>query len=108
MSDTSNTSRDSFGARRRFSLPDGSTATMFDPGALARAGIGRVERLPFSIRILLENLLRHEDGETVTKDDIEALAHWEPEKEREIAFRPARVILQDFTGVPAVVDLAAM
>jgi len=81
---------------------------MFDPGALARAGIGRVERLPFSIRILLENLLRHEDGETVTKDDIEALAHWEPAKEREIAFRPARVILQDFTGVPAVVDLAAM
>ncbi len=108
MSDTSNTSRDSFGARRRFSLPDGSTATMFDPGALARAGIGRVDRLPFSIRILLENLLRHEDGETVKKEDIEALAHWEPEKEREIAFRPARVILQDFTGVPAVVDLAAM
>jgi aconitate hydratase len=81
---------------------------MYDVNALARAGIGRVDRLPFSIRILLENLLRHEDGVTVTRDDIEALAMWEPSKEREIAFRPARVILQDFTGVPAVVDLAAM
>lgn len=108
MSDNNHASRDSFGARRSFALPDGSRVTMFDPGALARAGIGRVDSLPFSIRILLENLLRHEDGETVTKDDIEALARWEPEKEREIAFRPARVILQDFTGVPAVVDLAAM
>jgi aconitate hydratase len=108
MSDNSNASLDSFGARRSLSLPDGSTATMFDPLALARAGIGRVDRLPFSIRILLENLLRHEDGETVTRDDIEALARWEPAKEREIAFRPARVLLQDFTGVPAVVDLAAM
>jgi aconitate hydratase len=108
MSDNSHASRNSFGARRSFALPDGSTVTMFDPGALSRAGIGRVDRLPFSIRILLENLLRHEDGETVTQDDIEALARWEPAKEREIAFRPARVILQDFTGVPAVVDLAAM
>jgi aconitate hydratase len=81
---------------------------MYDVSALARAGIGRVDRLPFSIRILLENLLRHEDGVTVTREDIEALAMWEPSKEREIAFRPARVILQDFTGVPAVVDLAAM
>ena len=81
---------------------------MYDVNALASAGIGRVDRLPFSIRILLENLLRHEDGVTVTREDIEALAMWEPSKEREIAFRPARVILQDFTGVPAVVDLAAM
>jgi aconitate hydratase len=81
---------------------------MYDVNALARAGIGRVDRLPFSIRILLENLLRHEDGVTVTREDIEALAMWEPSREREIAFRPARVILQDFTGVPAVVDLAAM
>ena len=108
MSDNRNTSRDSFGARRSFALPDGSSAAMYDVSALARAGIGRVDRLPFSIRILLENLLRHEDGVTVTREDIEALAMWEPSKEREIAFRPARVILQDFTGVPAVVDLAAM
>jgi len=108
MSDNSNTSRDSFGARRSFALPDGSSSTMYDVRALTRAGIGRVDRLPFSIRILLENLLRHEDGVSVTGDDIEALARWEPAEEREIAFRPARVILQDFTGVPAVVDLAAM
>lgn len=108
MPDTIHHSRDSFGARRELSLSDGTTATIFDPGALDRAGVGRVARLPFSIRILLENLLRHEDGGSVTADDIEALANWEPEKEREIAFRPARVILQDFTGVPAVVDLAAM
>ena len=68
------------------------------------------ERLPFSLKVLLENLLRHEDGRTVTADDIRALAAWRPQAEsgREIAFRPARVLMQDFTGVPAVVDLAAM
>ena len=68
------------------------------------------ERLPFAIRILLENLLRHEDGETVRPADIEALVQWDPQQRepREIAFRPARVLMQDFTGVPAVVDLAAM
>jgi aconitate hydratase len=70
----------------------------------------RSERLPFSLKILLENLLRHEDGVTVTADDIQALAEWSPKapESREIAFRPARVLMQDFTGVPAVVDLAAM
>jgi aconitate hydratase len=70
----------------------------------------KVKKLPFSLRILLENLLRHEDGRTVTKDDIEALATRDVKKpaDREIAFRPARVLLQDFTGVPAVVDLATM
>jgi aconitate hydratase len=67
-------------------------------------------RLPFSLKILLENLLRNEDGTTVTADDIRALAAWDPKAtpSREIAFRPSRVLLQDFTGVPAVVDLAAM
>jgi aconitate hydratase len=67
-------------------------------------------RLPFCLRILLENLLRHEDGRTVTADDIRFLAHWSPtaEPSREIAFMPARVLMQDFTGVPAIVDLAAM
>ncbi|MDT8435382.1 MAG: aconitate hydratase AcnA [Gemmatimonadota bacterium] len=108
MTQTRTASQDSFGARRSLSLPDGSTVDVFDPGVLARDGIGRVERLPFSIRVLLENLLRHEDGTSVTRDDIAALAAWDPSGEREIAFRPARVILQDFTGVPAVVDLAAM
>ncbi len=67
-------------------------------------------RLPFSLRILLENLLRHEDGRTVTADDIKFLANWDPKAEpsREIAYMPARVLMQDFTGVPAIVDLAAM
>jgi aconitate hydratase len=68
------------------------------------------ERLPYSLQILLENLLRHEDGVTVTREDIAALAAWDPQAEpsREIQYRPARVLMQDFTGVPAVVDLAAM
>ncbi|MGD8795455.1 MAG: aconitase family protein, partial [Thiohalophilus sp.] len=69
-----------------------------------------VERLPYSLKILLENLLRHEDGKVVTKADIEAMAAWDPQAEpsQEIAYSPARVLMQDFTGVPAVVDLAAM
>ncbi|HET9343256.1 MAG TPA: aconitate hydratase AcnA [Candidatus Eremiobacteraceae bacterium] len=69
-----------------------------------------VKRLPVALKILLENLLRHEDGRSVDKAHIEALANWDPKKppQREIAFRPARVLLQDFTGVPCVVDLAAM
>ena len=68
------------------------------------------ERLPFSLKVLLENLLRYEDGRTVKREDVEALLAWDPkgEPDREIAFRPARVLLQDFTGVPCVVDLAAM
>jgi aconitate hydratase len=72
--------------------------------------IGGTERLPFSMKILLENLLRHEDGVTVTAADIEAVIQWDPaaEPSREIQYRPARVLMQDFTGVPAVVDLAAM
>src|SRR5947199_8987086 len=69
----------------------------------------QVSRLPFSLKVLLENLLRHEDGVTVRRDDIEALARWDGGLEdREIAFAPARILMQDFTGVPAVVDLAAM
>jgi aconitate hydratase len=78
--------------------------------ALERAGVARMAALPFSLRILLENLMRHEDGRSTRREDIEALARWDPGKKdrREIAFRPARVLLQDFTGVPAVVDLAVM
>src|SRR5436190_2720121 len=70
----------------------------------------QAERLPFSLKILLENLLRTEDGLNVTKADIAALATWDAKAEpaKEIAFTPSRVLLQDFTGVPAVVDLAAM
>src|SRR5207244_100061 len=69
----------------------------------------QVSRLPFSLKILLENLLRHEDGVSVRREDIEALARWNGgDEDREIAFAPARILMQDFTGVPAVVDLAAM
>jgi aconitate hydratase len=77
--------------------------------ALERAGLS-MGRLPYALKILLENLLRYEDGSTVSAGDIEALARWQPSAEpaTEIAYRPARVLLQDFTGVPAVVDLAAM
>ncbi len=79
-------------------------------GALEEAGIAKLAQLPFSLKILLENLLRFEDGVSVERADVEALARWNPAKhsDREIAFRPARVLLQDFTGVPCVVDLAAM
>jgi aconitate hydratase len=78
--------------------------------SLQSLGKERVARLPYSLRILLENLLRHQDGVNVTRKDIDALLDWNPkaEPDTEIAFTPARVILQDFTGVPAVVDLAAM
>src|SRR4051794_3272208 len=73
-------------------------------------GLKGISRLPFSLKVLLENLLRNEDGRSVTKEDLQAVAQWLKTKtsEREIAFRPARVLMQDFTGVPAVVDLAAM
>ncbi len=73
-------------------------------------GLKGISRLPFSMKVLLENLLRNEDGRSVTKEDLQAVAQWTKTKtsEREIAFRPARVLMQDFTGVPAVVDLAAM
>src|SRR6516225_5136120 len=77
--------------------------------SLESRGVGHLNKLPFSLRILLENLLRCEDGRFVHKDDILALANWTPNgAAKEIAFMPARVLLQDFTGVPAVVDFAAM
>ena len=97
---------DSFGARRRLTVDD----TAYDIFRLDAVGDERVHQLPYTLKILLENLLRHEDGATVPASDIRALAAWDPQAapETEIAFTPARVILQDFTGVPAVVDLAAM
>src|SRR6202522_3603022 len=93
-----------------------SGADSFDIYRLAeleKAGVGNVTRLPFSLKVLLENLLRHEDGRFVFAEDVRALAGWDPTgvgvaTEKEISFMPARVLLQDFTGVPAVVDLAAM
>src|SRR6187551_2278750 len=99
---------DSFGARSKLTV-GGRGYEIFRLSALARNGID-IARLPYSLRILLEDLLRTEDGVTVTREDIEALAGWSPANppDIEIAFTPARVLLQDFTGVPAVVDLAAM
>ncbi|HEY9567793.1 MAG TPA: aconitate hydratase AcnA [Thalassobaculum sp.] len=87
----------------------GKKYTYYNLGALAAAH-PEVARLPYSLKVLLENLLRYEDGVTVSKDDIVALAGWAKQRtsNREIAYRPARVLMQDFTGVPAVVDLAAM
>src|SRR5512132_1422929 len=78
--------------------------------ALEASGFPEVARLPYSMKILLENLLRHEDGRFVKAGDVEALARWDLKSgaQKEISFAPARVLLQDFTGVPAVVDLAAM
>jgi aconitate hydratase len=100
---------DSFLSAR--SLTSGATTVnIFRLNALAETGKANLLRLPFSLRILLENLLRHEDGHAVTADDITFLANWDPKAEpsREIAYMPARVLMQDFTGVPAIVDLAAM
>jgi len=90
-------------------LVDGATVSYHSLATLA-ARFPSVSRLPYSLKVLLENLLRREDGSRVTADDIQALANWDPQAgvTKEIAFMPARVLLQDFTGVPAVVDLAAM
>ena len=98
--------KDSFGARSTLAVGDSS----FEIFRLDAVAEGHVAKLPYSLKILLENLLRHEDGRDVTRDDILALASWDPgaEPSTEISFTPSRVILQDFTGVPAVVDLAAM
>ena len=105
-------SLDSFKSRARLQS-GGVSYEICRLDALEKAGVGHVPKLPISLRILLENLLRCEDGLTVRKEDIAALASWSPQPDaqdaqREIAFMPARVLLQDFTGVPAVVDLAAM
>src|SRR5215472_2981732 len=87
----------------------GKTYRVFRLAALEKAGIAQLARIPYSIKVLLENLLRFEDGSTVKASDIEYVAAWDPAAPaREINFRPARVLLQDFTGVPCVVDLAAM
>ncbi|MFB6262831.1 MAG: aconitate hydratase AcnA [Bradymonadaceae bacterium] len=97
---------------RRFDQFDGpgQTWSYCDLRAVERSGLGSVERLPYSIRILLEGCLRHLDGETVTARHVEALAGFEDEDigERAIPFQPGRIVLQDFTGVPAIVDLAAL
>jgi aconitate hydratase len=109
----STASKNSFSTRSVLRVGD-ENYEIYRLGALAAdAGGGNVARLPFSLKVLLENLLRHEDGKFVFAEDICALAGWDPTSaagasEKEISFMPARVLLQDFTGVPAVVDLAAM
>jgi aconitate hydratase A / 2-methylisocitrate dehydratase len=102
-------SQNSFNTRTPITV-GGDTFHIFSLPALEKAGFPNVARLPFSLKILLENLLRREDARFVDPDDIQALAGWDVTSglQKEIAFTPARVLLQDFTGVPAVVDLAAM
>ena len=102
-------SLDSFKARRKLTVGN-KTYVYFSLKAAEKNGLTGISRLPNSLKILLENLLRHEDGRTVTVKDIRAVANWLKTRssDREIAYRPARVLMQDFTGVPAVVDLAAM
>jgi aconitate hydratase len=103
-------SNDSLKTRRELTVGD-KTYVYYSLRAAEEAGLSNVARLPVSMKVLLENLLRNEDGSTVGPDDLKALAAWLDNKgsvEHEISFRPARVLMQDFTGVPAVVDLAAM
>ena len=96
----------SFGARTTLTVSD-RTYEIFRLDAVMGHDVGP---LPYSLKILLENLLRNEDGKTVTAADIEALASWDPQAtpSHEIAYRPSRVLMQDFTGVPVLVDLAVM
>ncbi|MEQ8345899.1 MAG: aconitate hydratase AcnA [Sneathiellaceae bacterium] len=101
--------QDSLKTRRSFTVGKTSYA-YYSLKALDKAGFGDASRLPFSMKVLLENLLRCEDGKTVTVDDVKQAVAWAKKRKssHEIAYRPARVLMQDFTGVPAVVDLAAM
>ena len=100
---------DSFKSRKTLAV-GGKSYVYFSLAAAEKNGLAGISRLPYSLKVLLENLLRNEDGKTVRSDDIRAVAQWLKNKksDREIAFRPARVLMQDLTGVPAVVDLAAM
>ena len=103
-------SLDSFNSRRTLTV-NGKEYVYYSLSAAAENGLGDISRLPASLKVLLENMLRNEDGKTVTRDDIEAFKKWIDDggkSTQEIAYRPARVLMQDFTGVPAVVDLAAM
>jgi len=110
LTDVQPGSLDSFKCRKTLSA-GGKTYTYYSLPEAEKNGLAGISQLPYSMKVLLENLLRHEDGRTVSKADIEAVAAWLADKGsagKEIGFRPARVLMQDFTGVPAVVDLAAM
>ena len=98
-----------FGARSQFEKSDGTMARFMDLHSLEERGLCKLDEIPFSIRILLESALRKCDGFLVNEDDVRRIASWSPEmKPEEIPFSPSRVILQDFTGVPAIVDIAAL
>jgi len=101
--------QNSFDARQTLTV-EGQDYRYYSIAHAMKNGLGDVSRLPFSLKVLLENLLRHEDGRSVTADDIQAMAGWlqNAQSSHEIPYRPGRVLMQDFTGVPAVVDLAAM
>jgi aconitate hydratase len=101
---------DPFGVRRSFDLGNGRTGFFYSLPALEQAGVGRISRLPVSLRLVLEAVLRHCDGRRVTEQNVRDLANWQPQAPRtaEIPFVVARIVLQDFTGVPLLVDLAAM
>ncbi|WP_102335878.1 aconitate hydratase AcnA [Salimicrobium jeotgali] len=98
-----------FNAKKQFES-NGKTYNYYDLKSLEDAGIGKISRLPFSIRILLESLLRQHDGRVIADEHVESLAKWgqSDSKQEDVPFKPSRVILQDFTGVPAVVDLASL
>ena len=102
-------SLDSFKCRKKLKVGN-KTYIYYSLKAAEKNGLKGVSKLPFSLKVLLENLLRFEDGVNVTRKDVEALLDWNAKSnpEHEISFTPARVIMQDFTGVPCVVDLAAM
>src|SRR5262245_9568800 len=99
----------SFGSKAHIAVGTDKLA-IYRLDALVQQKVGDVETLPYSLRILLENVLRYEDGKTVQAADVQAVASWNPTKrvEHEVQLRPARVLMQDFTGVPAVCDMAAM
>ncbi|SHF54020.1 aconitate hydratase AcnA [Ornithinibacillus halophilus] len=96
-----------FNAKKKFDL-NGKTYNYYQLKALEDAGVGNVSRLPFSIRVLLESLVRQYDGHVINDEHVKALANWGKAKALDVPFKPSRVILQDFTGVPAVVDLASL
>src|SRR5437870_8413711 len=101
---------DSLGVRRSFEPSPGRTSAFYSLPELERRGLGSISRLPVCLRIVLESLVRNVDGKRVKEDDVRNLASWKPQAERtgEIPFVVARIVLQDFTGVPLLVDLAAM
>src|ERR1700681_210934 len=99
-----------FNSLQSFTPATGKAGQFYSLPQLEKEGVGRISRLPVSIRIVLESVLRNFDGEKITQDDVRSVANWKPNAERteEVPFVVARVLLQDFTGVPLLVHLAAM